>query len=219
MQQEIEDALTALNHDVPVTVIGAGRTDAGVHALGQVAHFDLETRLTTTEICRALNAKTAADIHIRECVPVAPDFHARYSARRRCYRYRICRQRAVLERRSSWQTERDFHFAILQECADYVLGEHDFSRLSRQAQERDLKICRIYDSQWIQNENFVNYTITGNRFLHSMVRILVGTMIMVARGKGSVPDFQDLVANRPSHLKIFKAPPQGLTLMGVEYEQ
>lgn len=219
VQQEIEDALAELNRGVPVTVIGAGRTDAGVHALGQVAHFDLETRLTPTILRQALNAKTGADIQIRECLPVQPDFHARFDARCRYYRYRICRRRAVLERRTSWQIERDFDVATLRECALLIRGEHDFSRLSRVSRLGESKICRIYDSQWIKSENFLNYTIAGNRFLHSMVRILVGTMLMIAQGKGSVRDFQHLIANRPSSLQIYNAPPQGLTLMRVEYEE
>lgn len=217
MQQELEEALAELNHGQPVTLIGSGRTDAGVHALGQVAHFDLDTALDAGTLRRALNAKTANDIYIQSCVPVAADFHARFGARRRHYVYRVGLNRAVLERRTSWQIEDNFDERILHECAACVTGEHDFSRLSRAAAETETKICRIYDSQWIKADNFLNYNIIGNRFLHSMVRMLVGTMIMVARGQGQVADFAALVENRDSRISAFTAPPQGLILQKVEY--
>jgi len=217
VQQELEEALAELNHGQPVILIGSGRTDAGVHALGQVAHFDLETELAAGTLRKALNAKTGPDIYIRDCQAVAADFHARFGARRRTYLYRIGLDRAVLERRTSWQPKPDFAESLLQECAACLPGEHDFTRLSRAAAEPESKICKIYDSKWIKSDNFLNYRIVGNRFLHSMVRMLVGTMITVARGKGRVADFQALVDNRVSALRAVTAPPQGLMLYNVDY--
>ena len=218
VQQELEEALMELNHGQPVTLIGSGRTDSGVHAVGQVAHFDLNTTLNADTLRKALNAKTGTDIYIRDCSVVAADFHARFGARRRTYIYRICLDRAVLERRTSWQIEKNFAEKGLHECAACLPGEHDFSRLSRVSTEPESKICRIYDSKWIKSDNFLNYKIVGNRFLYSMVRMLVGTMITVARGKGRVADFQALVENRDSELNAFTAPPQGLMLHQVDYQ-
>jgi len=218
VQQELEEALMELNHGRPVTLIGSGRTDSGVHAVGQVAHFDLDTTLNAETLRKALNAKTGIDIYIRDCFPVAADFHARFGARRRTYIYRICLDRAVLERRTSWQIEENFIEKGLHECAACLPGEHDFSRLSRTTAEPESKICKIYDSKWIKVDNFLNYKIVGNRFLYSMVRMLVGTMITVARGKGRVADFQALVENRDSELTAFTAPPQGLMLQQVDYQ-
>jgi len=217
VQQEMEEALAELNHGQPVTLIGSGRTDAGVHALGQVAHFDLDTNLDAATLRKALNAKTGVDIYIRDCCPVEADFHARFGARRRTYVYRICLNRVVLERRTSWQTDDRFDENTLHECAACLPGEHDFTRLSRAAAEPESKICIIYDSKWIKGDNFLNYTIIGNRFLHSMVRMLVGTMATVARGKGQVADFQALVENRASGMTAVTAPPQGLFLQKVDY--
>ena len=217
VQQELEKALAELNHGQPVTLIGSGRTDAGVHALGQVAHFDLDTYLAAVILRNALNAKTGPDIYVRDCRAVATDFHARFGARRRTYLYKICLNRAVLERRTSWQPKNDFNEILLHECAACLPGEHDFTRLSRVAAEPESKICTIYDSKWINTDNFLNYTIVGNRFLHSMVRMLVGTMTVVARGKGRVADFKTLVENQASELRAVTAPPQGLVLQRVEY--
>ena len=217
MQQELEDALTALNHGQPVTVIGSGRTDAGVHALGQVAHFDLDTNLPEETIQNALNATTGQDIQIHSCGAVAGDFHARYAARRRHYQYHIYQEPSVIQRRYSWQIGNHLDISLLNTCAGMVIGEHDFSRLSRASAETELKICQIFDSKWIKNEKFLNYLITGNRFLHSMVRMLVGTMIEVARGRGSLDDFALLLENQQSPLKVFTAPAKGLFLKRVEY--
>jgi len=217
VQQELEDALAALNGDQPVTIIGSGRTDAGVHALGQVAHFDLDTPHPPVDICHALNAKTGQDIYIHNCVEIDNEFHARYGARQRHYEYRILLQPSVIQRKYTWQIDNHIEINLLHECALAVAGEHDFSRLSRASAETELKICRIYDSKWIKNENFLNYTIVGNRFLHSMVRMLVGSMIDVARGKATPDDFVALIDHRESHLKVFTAPARGLFLKQVEY--
>jgi tRNA pseudouridine38-40 synthase len=218
VQQELEEALASLNGNQPVTVIGSGRTDTGVHALGQVAHFNLDTTLPAEMIRNALNAKTGQDMFIHSCIETDADFHARFSARRRYYQYRIILQPSVIQRHYTWQIDYPLELDRLRECAKIVIGDHDFSRLCRASTETELKMCRIYESKWIKNENFLYYTIVGNRFLHSMVRMLVGTMIEVAKGKGEVKDFQHLLHNRECPLKVFTAPARGLFLMQVEYE-
>jgi tRNA pseudouridine38-40 synthase len=217
VQEVLENSLVDLNRGNPVIVNGSGRTDSGVHAIGQVAHFDLETILTPETIRNALNAKTPHDICIHNCRETDPSFHARFNAKKRTYLYQLLLVRSVIERRYTWQPEMKFREDLLQSCAELVIGEHDFSRLCRASTESNIKICRIYESEWIKNENMLNYKIVGNRFLHSMVRMIVGTMIEVARGKGSMEDFKALVENLPGDIKPVTAPPQGLFLWKVEY--
>ncbi|RLA89748.1 MAG: tRNA pseudouridine(38-40) synthase TruA [Deltaproteobacteria bacterium] len=218
VQGELETVLQTLNGGEPVTLIGSGRTDAGVHSLGQVAHVDLSIPRQPETIQRALNAQTGRDIQVRGCQIVDADFHARFSARRRHYLYRICRRIAVLERRTSWQLPGELDEDCLQECAKLILGEHDFSRLCSSRTEAASKICQISDSQWIKEDIFINYKIVGNRFLHSMVRMIVGTMITIARGKGSPADLQALLDGEDGMVQVHTAPPQGLILQQVDYE-
>ncbi|MCD6440719.1 MAG: tRNA pseudouridine(38-40) synthase TruA [Candidatus Marinimicrobia bacterium] len=217
VQEVLENSLVDLNRGNRVVVNGSGRTDSGVHAIAQVAHFDLETILTPETIRNALNAKTPRDIYIHNCRETDPSFHARFNAKKRTYLYQLLLVRSVIKRRYTWQPEMKFREDLLQSCAKLVTGEHDFSRLCRASTESNIKICRIYESEWIKNENMLNYKIVGNRFLHSMVRMIVGTMIEVARGKGSVEDFKALVENLPGDIKPVTAPPQGLFLWKVEY--
>jgi tRNA pseudouridine38-40 synthase len=217
VQEILEIALADLNQDRKVTVIGAGRTDAGVHARAQVAHFELATKIAPERIRQALNAKTPRDIYVHKCWETAPDFHARFQARRRTYLYRILLIWSVIQRHYTWQIEFDLNQDDLTDCARFIEGQHDFSKFCRAADQSHPKICTIYESKWIKDENMLYYKIAGDRFLHSMVRMIVGTMVEIARGKGTVTDFQALVDNSKSALKTFTAPPQGLFLWQVEY--
>jgi len=217
VQQVLEDSLSELNKGQPVTLIGSGRTDSGVHALGQIAHFDLDTTLNVETIRKALNAKTPKDIYVHKCQEADPSFHARFDAKRRTYVYQLLLSPSVITRRYTWQPDVPINEQLLDLCAENVLGEHDFRRLSRASSETESKTCLVYESKWIKNENMLNYTIVGNRFLYSMVRMLVGTMIEVARGKGTPEDFRTLLENSAGNLKPYTAPAQGLFLWKVEY--
>ncbi len=217
IQATLESALQEINRGEPVGIIGAGRTDSGVHAFGQVAHFELDTRLLPSDIRNALNAKTPRDILVHDCQEVAEDFHARYSARRRRYIYKVLTRRSAIGRSYSWQLEFEPDIEVLARCAELVLGEHDFTSLSRASAEVDSKICLIYESRWSREEDMLLYTIQGNRFLYSMVRLLVGTMMEVSRGRYSPEDFENLLGNKAVGVQLYKAPAQGLFLLNVEY--
>jgi len=217
VQEILETGLADLNQGRKVTVIGAGRTDAGVHARAQVAHFDLTTKLAPERIRKALNAKTPSDIYVHQCWETNTDFHARFQARRRTYLYQILLGRSVVQRHYTWQIEFDLSQDRLVECARLIEGQHDFTRLCRSAAQSRSKICSIYESKWIKEEKMLYYKIVGDRFLHRMVRMLVGTMVEIARGKGIIADFQALIDNSKAALRTFTAPPQGLFLWQIEY--
>jgi len=218
VQELLESAVREMNRNQAVSVIGAGRTDSGVHALGQVAHFDLITDYRPETIRAALNAKTPRDIHISACERVAADFHARYSARRRMYQYRILTATSPVERLYSWQLAFRPAMDRLTKCARMLRGEHDFTRFCKQSCEAETRVCHIFQADWIQQGERYTFSIQGNRFVHSMVRMLVGTMIEVARGKYEPTDFQNLLDNQPDSVQVYTAPPGGLFLESVKYE-
>ena len=218
VQGEIESALMNLNDSNLIRVHGAGRTDTGVHATGQVAHFDFDTKLDNDDLKNALNGNLPKDIRIMYCEKVSEQFHARFSAKKRHYLYRTRNNKYLLDRNYTWSTEK-LDLDKLNEVAKIIKGNHDFTSFSRFNKNLDHRRCIIYESLWKEDSEIVNYHITSNRFLHHMVRYLVGTMVEVIREKFELEYFKELI-NKPSeNVNIFKAPPQGLVLTKVDYAQ
>ena len=217
IQSQIEEALKVLTSQ-RIVIIGSGRTDAGVHALGQVAHFDLKKKIDKTILVNALNANMNNDIRVVNCEHVDSNFHARFSALKRFYSYRVRTNTFVLDRKFTHHTN-SLDIALLNEASQLIIGEHDFTSFSKNNQKKINRICIIYDSIWNHNESVLNYSISGNRFLHHMVRYLVGTMIEVAKNKFSLSKFKELLISPREDVQIFKAPPNGLILEKVDYEE
>ena len=218
VQGELEKSLKKINDNNLIRVHGAGRTDTGVHATGQVAHFDLSTDLDTSELKNALNGNLPKDIRVMDCDQVSDNFHARFSAKKRHYLYRTRNNQYLLDRNYTWSTEK-LNVVKLNDIAKIIKGDHDFTSFSRNNKNLDHRRCIIYESLWKEDNEIVNYYITGNRFLHHMVRYLVGTMVEVLRDKFELEYFRELI-NKPSeNVNIFKAPPQGLVLTKVDYAQ
>lgn len=214
----IEKAIAPLNNGELITVIGAGRTDAGVHAINQVAHFELDTKLQFDTIKNAINARIPKDILIRHCEEVDKSFHARFSAQKRTYLYLICENPSVFYRRYTWQPKFDYDFSKLVECAKLILGEHDFTIFCSTSDESKSKVSTIYEAKWEKKGKFTCFKITANRFLHSMVRMLVGTMTEVARDKYDLKEFKLLAEGmKLEKVHIYTAPSNGLFLYNVEY--
>ncbi len=216
IQGELEKALKVLNKQQPIRVHGAGRTDTGVHALAQEAHFDFKTDMDSCELKNALNGNLPEDIQVRVCRVISPEFHARFSADKRSYVYRCRTDDFLLDRRFTWRTG-ILDIPLLNSAAEIIKGNHDFTSLSRNCNTIENRRCKVYESVWNGEGAIVNYTITANRFLHHMVRYLVGTMVEISRGKYSIDSFTDLLENPREKTKIFKAPSQGLLLQKVEY--
>ena len=218
IQKEIETALAPLNNDKRVIITGAGRTDAGVHAFGQVAHFDLDTNLKTTELLKALNARLPLDIKIIDLVQTNDEFHARFSAKRRHYRYQCYLGDNLLFKNQSWFTG-EIEKSKLEIFAEIIMGTHDFLSFSKLNKQLENTICSIYQSKWFKTENMLIFNVCGNRFLHHMVRYMVGTMVAGAQDKISLDYFDDLLTNPQKNVKIFKAPPEGIILIGIDYDE
>jgi tRNA pseudouridine38-40 synthase len=218
IQAEIENALVPLNNDKRVKITAAGRTDTGVHALGQVAHFDLNTNLKPVQLLKALNARLPQDIRIIEVAPKGDEFHARFSAAKRYYRYQCYLGDNLLYRNQSWFIS-EIDKSTLNRLSQKIIGEHDFLSFSKLNKQLDNTKCNIYQSEWIENDNMLIFNVCGNRFLHHMVRYLVGTMVAGSQGKISLDYFEDLLNNPRKNVKIFKAPPEGLILIGIDYDK
>lgn len=218
IQPVLEELLGSFNGEKPVKITAAGRTDSGVHALGQVAHFDLKTDLDTCTMMRAMNAKSPEDITVIECEVVPPDFHARFSAVRRTYKYQCYTGTNPLFKNQCWfLPEPDID--KLNSLSKILRGTHDFLSFSKWNEELKNSKCSIFQSAWTKENKMVIFTITGNRFLHHMVRYLTGTMVAVAQKNYSEEDFIQLLSNPQKNVALHKAPPQGLILEKIEYDK
>ncbi len=218
VQDTIEKALTELNKDKRIAIMGSGRTDTGVHALSQVAHFDIDTEIPARNIRLALNSKTPRDINITDCIEIDSDFHSRYDAIQREYLYKINTKYSVMNRNYTWYIKWNYNFDLLQKCAEMLIGTHDFEAFCLTSDQAKSKVCIIYKSAWKIDGNILNYSIVGNRFLHSMVRMLVGTMIYVGTGKYSLEEFKNILNKDKNRKHCFTAPARGLFLYNVNYK-
>lgn len=217
VQGELEGAVRKLNGGRLSRVHGAGRTDAGVHARGQVANFKLAKRWKGDDLRRALNGNVDDYVSVRGCEIVPDSFHARYSALRRRYQYYCLTRPSVIGRQYVWHVPPDISVPRLRECAKRVLGRRDFMAFCKHDPERENHWCLVNQSQWIKRGNFVIFVIEANRFLQHLIRFLVGTMMEAAKGNLSVSEFQTLLDSRDPRRRVFKAPPNGLFLENVTY--
>jgi tRNA pseudouridine38-40 synthase len=219
LQEVLETALaTVLRH--PARLHAAGRTDAGVHALGQVATFQTERDVDVRELRKALNALTPADLAIREVAPVPESFDARRSATSRVYEYRIWNQpwRSAFWHRYTWHVPRALDVRAMRNGAALLVGEHDFSAFRASDCESESRIRRVLHSGLTETENLCTYRVQANAFLKHMVRTIVGTLVLVGFGELSVDDVARILASRDRTQAGATAPPQGLCLVAVSYD-
>ena len=218
VQGEIENALKIITGTkTRIPVHGSGRTDAGVHAFGQVAHFDLDTRLGNNELCSAINFNTSKECKIMSVVEVDSDFEARFNAIKRYYRYQLYTGNSILYRNQTWLIN-DIHLDLLKSLSEIIIGEHDFLSFSKFNPDKSNTKSIIYDSIWKKDKNMLIYDISGNRFLHHMVRYIVGTMVQVSRGQFTINEFRSLLHQPRKNVQIHRAPACGLILLRVEYD-
>jgi tRNA pseudouridine38-40 synthase len=207
-----------------VVTYAAGRTDAGVHALGQVVSFRVPSRWDPPTLHRALNALLPHDIWVQRVGGAPEGFHARRHATSRCYRYVVgCDPAAQspFRRVFEWALGEGLDAARLEAAAGQLLGEHDFRAFSAVGQVKPHYRCRVLVSRWDarpNGEGFI-FTIEADRFLHRMVRFLVGTMVDVGRGRRPPSDISRLLASTSNAEASRPAPPQGLYLAGARYPQ
>jgi tRNA pseudouridine38-40 synthase len=216
VQEELETAIaTILQEHVPVTV--AGRTDAGVHAWGQVVSYDEEALDP-----RRLNGVLPPDVAVLESVPMHPGFNARHDATSRTYCYRVLNRRArsAWLRRTTWWVARPLDRAALDACAAAIVGTHDFTAFTPTQTEHVRFERDVFAAEWREPEpGLLEFWITADTFMRHMNRVLVGTMADVAHGLGAPDDFAYLLTGRPRAEAGATAPAHGLALASVSYER
>jgi tRNA pseudouridine38-40 synthase len=219
IQEVVETALAKLTGEA-VKVRGSGRTDAGVHALGQVANFHTPSALPLKAFVQGLNSMLPRDIAVIQAQEVPLDFHARFSARAKTYEYRLwCRPvRPPLEQRHCWHLSHPLDLESMVKAAAPLPGEHDFSAFQASGSGPGHAVRQVLNAAWRQGEGGrLRFSITANGFLRGMVRSLVGTMVEIGRGKRPPEDLSDLLASGDRRLAGPTAPAQGLFLVEVIY--
>lgn len=217
IQGDLERALqTALRTRVPI--VGAGRTDAGVHARGQVAHADIPADADLHRLTASLNGLTDERIAVHRIAWAPVGFDARRSATARSYRYRMVDHPAALERQYVWQTGPRISSRLLRQAAESLPGEHDFVSFCVSKSAPKGTVCRVYRASWHRRGEEYHFSIVANRYVHGMVRSLVGTMVEVAVGRLVVADFVRLLSERNRRAAGPTAPAHGLCLMSVDYD-
>jgi len=217
VQAALEAALAQVTQET-VTVLAAGRTDAGVHAAGQVIAFDTAWRHGMRDLQRALNAVLPADIVAIEVGRAAFDFHPRYDARSRRYRYTLYNApvRWPLARRYSLHVAASLDVAAMRQAARLLVGEHDFATFGQPPQGR-VTVRRVSAAEWGGESPYLTFDIEANAFLYRMVRSVVGTLLQVGRGAMNVEEFAAALAARDRSRAGPTAQPHGLCLMEVRY--
>ncbi len=203
-----------------IQVIGASRTDSGVHALGNVAVFDTTTRIPGEKIKYALNQRLPEDVRVQESCEVAKDFHPRHCNSRKTYEYRILSRSIELptERLYAYHTYRILDVERMKEGARYVVGEHDFKSFCSAGSQVKETVRTVYDLQVSKEEDLIKIRITGSGFLYNMVRIIAGTLMEVGMGTKEPKEISDIIAGQDRKLAGPTAPARGLRLIRIEYE-
>lgn len=221
-----------------VKVVGAGRTDAGVHAYGQVANFHTRCHWETSRLVHALNGTLPRDIAIRDAADVEADFHSRFSAVGRRYLYRIVSRKTATLRDYAALVPYELSIEKMNEAADLLLGTKNFGAFAKYANQQRSLICKVAMAEWIKKTgdgrqdtrdrlpsdslllspfSFFLFEIEADRFLHGMVRAIVGTLIDVGRGKITVSDFRGILKSEKRSFASMSAPACGLFLEEVKY--
>jgi tRNA pseudouridine38-40 synthase len=216
VQAEVERALARILGE-GIRVHGSGRTDAGVHALRQVAQFRSATALPSGTLARALRALLPEDVHVLSVADARPDFDARRHATSRSSRYRILVGRDPFLRRFAWELRSRPDLGLMQAGARHLLGPIDgtsFADASRKGRSNEVRVDR---SEWREEGPELLYEIRANRFIHHMVRTIVGTLVGVGRGARPPEEIPSLIAARDRRLAGPTAPARGLTLVEVCY--
>ena len=217
IQGKIETALSRILGE-PIEISASGRTDTGVHARGQVANFHTESRMDCEEILEQLRRYLPEDIGVYSCREVSPRFHSRLNALEKTYQYRVWNSEmpCVFDRRFVAEFPEELDVDAMQEAALLLLGTHDFSAFcaNKKMKKSTVRTIKAFTVERVGEE--IRFTVTGNGFLHNMVRILVGTLMEVGRGERNLESIPELFGGKREQAG-FLAPGKGLCLMEVRY--
>jgi tRNA pseudouridine38-40 synthase len=220
IQGEIETALERVFGE-RMTVTAAGRTDAGVHAIGQVIAFEVDWRHALDALTRSLNANLSDDVAVRELQVCDTDFHPRYAAVSRTYEYTAysCDVRQPLWRRYAWQLEQAPNLALMNEAAQYLVGAHDFAAFGSapSGREEETTVREVMRAEWRSAGDRLQFTIEANAFLFRMVRRIVTALVKVGQGRHHPDDVKEMLESKDAQRITGLAPASGLCLVAVKY--
>lgn len=220
VEQVLNEALSGLLGE-KITVTGASRTDAGVHALGNAAVFDTNSRIPAEKICYALNQRLPDDIVVQESFAVAPDFHPRRCESVKTYEYRILNRRFPLPalRRDTYFYYHPLDISRMSQAASCLIGEHDFKSFCSVHTQAEDTVREIFSCTVEKNGEIIVIRVAGSGFLYNMVRIIAGTLIEVGLGARSPKEMPAILAARNRAAAGATAPACGLTMMGIAFKE
>jgi tRNA pseudouridine38-40 synthase len=226
VQETLNKSLSILLHST-IDVVGAGRTDSGVHAKQMFAHFDFETEIDTLQLVQKLNSFLPKDIVINTIFKVNDESHARFDAIKRTYEYHIHIKKDAFENEASYQFNQSLDIEKMNQACAILYKHNDFECFSKVNTDVRTFDCIIFQAHWTlgvdeqsgakQIGNKIVFTITANRFLRNMVRAIVGTMISVGTEKISLADFEKIIESKDRNEAGFSVPAHGLYLTKIEY--
>jgi tRNA pseudouridine38-40 synthase len=216
VQQKVNSALSIMLQE-EISVVGAGRTDTGVHASQMFAHFDVKQELVENAVFK-LNSILPEDIVVHNVFSVAQDMHARFNALSRSYAYKICLGRDPFSLDFAWQIHsQKFDLNLMNEAAKLLLEYQDFESFSKVKTDVFTFNCDITKAVWIEKENELTFHISANRFLRNMVRAIVGTLLEVGSGKKTIEDFRKIIESKSRSKAGLSVPAKGLFLTAIKY--
>ncbi len=218
IQEEVEKAFSVILRQ-PIEIVGASRTDAGVHAENYVAHSFFDTDIDNERIMLGVNAILPDDIKIKSIENCTQDFHSRYSAKSKTYIYRIDASKYgdVFKRPYVWRYKYPLDHNEMEKCPEYFLGKHDFSAFMSKGGQAKTFERTIYECTISFENGLITIKIKGDGFLYNMVRIIAGTILSVGKGSLKASDISDIILSKERKRAGITAPPEGLMLYEIEY--
>ncbi|WP_299113157.1 tRNA pseudouridine(38-40) synthase TruA [uncultured Winogradskyella sp.] len=216
VQEVLEKALSTILK-TNISIVGAGRTDAGVHAKQMFAHFDFEGTFKSKDLVYKLNSYLPKDIAILDIFEVQTEGHARFSATSRTYHYKISTSKNVFDYDLAYQVLLPLNVDAMNEACNILFEYKDFQCFSKSNTDVKTYNCEIKEAYWTQESNHLKFTITANRFLRNMVRAIVGTMVNIGLGKLKPKDLHNIITSKDRSRAGFSVPAHGLYLVDIVY--
>jgi tRNA pseudouridine38-40 synthase len=217
VQETIETELGKLMSNKTVSIVGCGRTDAGVHASSFYFHVDLDSTFTTDQLCYKLNNMMPSSIAIFQVKKVAESAHARFDAEKRTYRYFIHQNKDPFHQQDSWYYPKELDVKAMNKAAQLLLGKKDFTSFSKLHTDVKTNNCEVFYAEWQRDNNQLYFEISANRFLRNMVRAIVGTLLEVGRGEIQVTDVEKIIQSKDRGKAGQSVPAKGLFLTIIDY--
>lgn len=216
IQQTITDSIEVIIKE-RVNLIGSGRTDTGVHAIGQTANFRTETDIDIYKFKHSLNSVLPFDISVTQMEKTGQEFHARFDARKRTYIYILSKHKSPFFRKYAYHYYENLSIELLNSISKIFIGSKDYSSFCRKNEEVDNKICEIYDAIWYEKDELTIFEISANRFLHGMVRTITGTILKAAKMNNNINYIEKIFSEKSREAAPMAVPAHGLFLFKVEY--